>query len=66
MLGTGLLGVSLGAAFSCCFSFAFSFHAGLLVTLSALDFRQNSSFLDFFLEALEGCFDTFALCYSDL
>ena len=46
--------------------FSFLFYAGFHVVLATLDFRKNSSFLDFFLEALQCTFDTFTRLDLDL
>src|SRR5581483_12086123 len=56
----------LGATLASGFRFALALHARLFIALSALDFRQNASFLDFLFEALQSGFDAFTFGDSNL
>ena len=59
------LSVVLGATLARSFSFTLPLHAGLLVALSALDFREYSRLLNFFLEPFESLFNALSICNSN-
>lgn len=48
-----------------CFRLFLAANAGLLVTFTALDLRQDSSFLDLLLESLQRTFDGLVFAYAD-